>query len=104
MGVWTRSDREIHINVLQVKAVILALKHWVAVLQGHHIMITTDNTTVANINKQGGTVEAGSRSVSVATDSGHKSSSQTHSMLPHCDSRPVISAEPAHHNRVESPP
>ena len=47
---------------------------------------------------------AGSRSVSVATDSGHNSSSQTHSQLPQCDSRPVISAEPAHHNRVESPP
>ena len=28
---------------------------------------------------------------------------QKHSGLPHCNSRPVISAEPAHHNRVESP-
>ena len=47
---------------------------------------------------------SGSRSVSVATDLGHNSASQTHSRLPQCDSRPVISAEPAHHNRVESPP
>ena len=29
---------------------------------------------------------------------------QTHSGLPQCTSRPFISAEPAHHNRVESPP
>ena len=43
-------------------------------------------------------------SVSVATDSGHNSTSQTHSGLPQCDSRPVISAEPAYHNRVEYPP
>ena len=52
-------------------------------------------------------VAAGSRSVSVVTDSGHNSVSQTHSGLPQlcqCVSRPVISAEPAHHNRVVSPP
>ena len=50
------------------------------------------------------TVVAGSRSAPVATDSGHNSSSQTHSGLPQCNSRPVILAEPAHQNRVESPP
>ena len=47
---------------------------------------------------------AGSGSVSVASDSGHNSKSQTHSVLPKCDSRPLVSAEPAHHDRVESPP
>ena len=45
-------------------------------------------------------VAAGSGSVSVATD--YKS--QTHSGLPKCNSRPVVLAEPAHHERVESPP
>ena len=40
----------------------------------------------------------------MATDSRHNSASQTHSGLPKCDSRPVVSAEPAHHDRVESPP
>ena len=49
-------------------------------------------------------VAAGSGSVSVASDSGHNSKSQTHSVLPKCDSRPLVSAEPAHHDRVESPP
>ena len=49
-------------------------------------------------------VAAGSGSVSVALDSGHNSKSQTHSGLPKCDSRPLVSAEPAHHDRVESPP
>ena len=52
-GVWTPSE---HINVLELKAVILALQHWVSVSQGHHVMIDTDNTTVvAYINKQGET-------------------------------------------------
>ena len=63
---------------------------------------------VTYINKQGGThshlVAAGSGSVSVASNSGHNSKSQTHSGLPECDSRPLVSAEPAHHDRVESPP
>ena len=49
-------------------------------------------------------VAAGSGSVSVASDSGHNSKSQTHSGLPKCDSRPLVSAERAHHDRVESPP
>ena len=49
-------------------------------------------------------VAAGSGSVSVASDSGHNSKSQTHSGLPKCDSRPLLSAEPAHHDRVESKP
>ena len=41
--------------MLELKAVILAFQHWVAVLQGHHILIAIDNTTVVSyINKQGG--------------------------------------------------
>ena len=55
-GVWTHSEHELHINVLELRAVILALHHWAIVLQGRHVLIATDNTTVvAYINKQGGT-------------------------------------------------
>ena len=39
----------------------------------------------------------------MVSDSGHNSKSQTHSRLPKCDSRPLLSAESAHHDRVESP-
>ena len=49
-------------------------------------------------------VEDGSRCVSVAADSRHSSSSHTHSGLPQCVIRQVISAEPAIHYRVKSPP
>ena len=49
-------------------------------------------------------VAAGSGSVSLASDSGHNSKSQTHSGLPKCDSRQLVSEEPAHHDRVKSPP
>ena len=36
-GVWTRSEREFHINVLELGAVMLALHHWATVLQGHQV-------------------------------------------------------------------
>ena len=65
-------------------------------------MIAKDNTTVvAYINKP---VVAGSGSVSMATVSRYSHLGQTHSGLPQCNSRWVISVKPAHHNRVESPP
>ena len=62
-GVWNRSEHELHINVLELKALILALKHWVALLQGHHVMIATDNATiVVYIYKQGETLSQPIRS------------------------------------------
>ena len=45
-GAWTRSDHKLHIKVLEIRVLILALHHWVTVLQGHHVLIATDNTTV----------------------------------------------------------
>ena len=56
LGTWTRSDRKLHINYLELKAVIFALQHWAPLLQGHQVMVATDNSTVVSyINKQGGT-------------------------------------------------
>ena len=55
-GTWTRTDRKLHINCLELKAVVSALQHWAPVLQGHQVMIATDNSTeVSYINQLGGT-------------------------------------------------
>ena len=55
-GTWTRTDCKLHIICLELKAVFSALQHWAPVLQGHQLMIATDNSTVVSyINKQGGT-------------------------------------------------
>ena len=55
-GTWTCTGHKLHINCLELKAVVSALKHWAPVLQGHQVMIATDNSTVFSyINKQGGT-------------------------------------------------
>ena len=55
-GTWTLIDCKLHINCLELKAVTCALQHWAPLLQGHQVMIATDNSTVVSyINKQGGT-------------------------------------------------
>ena len=56
-GTWTHTDRKLHINCLELKAVSHALQHWAQMLLGHQVMIATDNSTVVSyINKQGGTL------------------------------------------------
>ena len=55
-GTWSPLDRQLHISCLELNAVEAALHHWALVLQGHQVMITTDNSTVVSyINEQGGT-------------------------------------------------
>ena len=55
-GTWAPSDRKLHINCLEFKAVMFALQHWAPLLQGHQVMVATDNLTVVSyVNKQGGT-------------------------------------------------
>ncbi|KAL0162443.1 hypothetical protein M9458_041839, partial [Cirrhinus mrigala] len=49
-------DKRLHINMLELMAVFLALKHFRPFLEGFHVLVRTDNTTVvAYINRQGGT-------------------------------------------------
>ena len=55
-GTWTLTDRKLHINCLEFKAVTFALQHWAPLLKGRQVMVATDNSTVVSyINKQGGT-------------------------------------------------
>ena len=54
-GVWSGPWRSAHINALELRAVDLALRHFLPVLLGKHVLVRSDNTTVvAYINRQGG--------------------------------------------------
>ena len=54
-GQWTYALRGCHINRLELEAVWLALKQFVDSVECKHVLVNTDNTTVAfYINKQGG--------------------------------------------------
>lgn len=55
-GKWGPHMAHLHINMLELWAVFLALKHFIQFVQGHHVLVKTDNATVvAYINRQGGT-------------------------------------------------
>ena len=56
-GAWSPNERTLHINNLELRAVVIALKHWERVVIGKTILVASDNSTVvAYIKKQGGTV------------------------------------------------
>ena len=55
-GTWTSQEKNLHINVLELKAVFLALKSFQNQILNKRILIATDNATVISyLNKQGGT-------------------------------------------------
>ena len=108
-GTWTRWNHQLHFSCLELKVVIAALHHWVSVLQGHQVLIATDNTTlVSYINKQGGNpfpslVASSSGSLFVATSSEHSSQSQAHPRMFERDIGPPIETQSANNDRVEPP-
>ncbi len=54
-GEWTGEFLSWHINCLELRAVFLALMHFLPVLGEHHIIVRTDNmAVVSHINRQGG--------------------------------------------------
>ena len=54
-GLWSNKEAQLHINVLELKAV-LALKGFQEHLQGQRVLICSDNSTVVSyLNKEGGT-------------------------------------------------
>ena len=58
-GQWSARESTQHINVLELRAVQLALQHFLPFLRGKHVLVRSDNTsTVSQINHQGGTRSA----------------------------------------------
>ena len=55
--VWSAQEKLLHINLLEMKALFLALQAFQEDVAGHHVTAMCDNSTVvAYVNKQGGTV------------------------------------------------
>ena len=54
-GTWSRPESNLHINVLELKAVLLALRQFKSLVSNKIVLVATDNTTVvAYVNKEGG--------------------------------------------------
>ena len=55
-GLWTPAQRPLHINNLELLAVLLALQEFEKTVHGKRVLVMTDNTTVVgHIRNQGGT-------------------------------------------------
>lgn len=55
-GVWSPLESQLHINNLEMRAVILAISEFQVVLRNKSVLLSTDNSTVVSyIKKQGGT-------------------------------------------------
>ena len=55
-GQWSDAERRLHINILELTAVLRAIQTWGTHLKGYDLTIVSDNsTTVAYLNRQGGT-------------------------------------------------
>ena len=58
-GVWSFTEKHLHINLLELKAVLLALRYFRSDCRNNQVLIASDNTSVVSyINKQGGTRSA----------------------------------------------
>ena len=57
-GTWSRESL-LHINVLEMEAVVRAIKHWATDIRGSRVTVLSDSSaTVAYVNREGGTRSA----------------------------------------------
>ena len=56
-GLWSQGDRAVSINLRELRAVRLGLRHFLPLIQGQVVAVFSDSSTaVAYLRKQGGTV------------------------------------------------
>ena len=105
-GLWSDREKRLSINVLQLKAVSLALQRFKDQCQNQTVFVATDNSTVvAYINKQGGPTWQRCELSSVKDHDlvpslPDNTKSQTHSRVSECDGRPSVQVEPSPVNRM----
>ena len=109
-GLWSNKESQLHINVLGLKAVLLALKGLQQHLQGQRVLICSDNSTVVSyLNKEGGTHSTEMyaliwRILAFTKFQKDPDKSKTSTWIPKCDSRLPITKGQCHTNRVVPSP
>ena len=106
-GLWSDREKMLHINVLELKAVSLALQRFKDQCQDQTVLVATDNSTVvAYINKQGGTHSAEMCALLWKIMTWCQcyryqiTLNQTHARVSECDGRPAVQVEPSSVNRM----
>ena len=102
-GLWSDREKRLHINVLELKAVSLALRDFKDQCQNQTVLVATDNSTVvAYINKQGERSPVENHDLVPSLP--HNIESQAHSRVSECDGRPTVQVQPSAVNRMVSAP
>ena len=107
-GVWQQSEKDFHINILELKAVFLALKHFQKQLWQKIVLVSSDNSTV--VSYQQGRRHSLLRNVCFDVENsgmvqcqGDPYQSQTYSRESQCDRFPIQEGQ-SHSDRVVSAP
>ena len=108
-GLWSDREKRLHINVLELKAVSLALRDFKDQCQNQTVLVATDNSTVvAYINKRGNSLSRDVRSPvenhDLVPSLPHNIESQAHSRVSECDGRPTVQVQLSAVNRMVSAP
>ena len=96
-GLWSTQESALHINLLELKAVLLALKQFERLCWNQTILVCSDNTTVVSyINKEGG-MKSGSlcallEAADVVQPEADCIKSKTYSGSPQCHCGQVVPA------------
>ena len=108
-GLWSyiKKKKRLHINVLELKAVSLALQDFKDQCQNQTVLVATDNSTVvAYINNKEELISRNGCSTvedhDLVPSLPHNIESQAHSRVPECDGRPTVQVQPSAVNRMVS--
>ena len=103
-----KPEGSLHINSLELKAVLLAFKQFKHLCWGKTILVCTDNTTVASyINNEGGEIRLSlcpaMEAPALVQSKGDSIESQAHSWSPKCHSRKAVPTQIGDPDKVVSP-
>ena len=107
-GLWSDTEANLHINILELKAVFLEIRSFQTHLMYKRVLVTSDNATVVSyLNKQGETHSLENVSNDMASDGilqpqGNFAKGSAHPRLSECDSRQPFTQGQDYSNRMVS--
>ena len=107
-GLWSVREKRLHINILELKAVSLALRDFKDQCQNQTVLVATDNSTSGSLHQQtrrnslSRDVCSSVEDYDLVPSLSHNIESQAHSRVPECDGRPAVQVQPSAVNRMVS--
>ena len=98
-GLWSPQEKGLHINVLELKAVFLALRHFKDQCQDQNSASCDGQLSCGSLHKQtrrntlSGDVRTPVENHDLVPSLSHNIESQAHSRVPECDGRPAVQVE-----------